>query len=215
MNLGEILRRVRSLVSVDDYNLVTRQQMIDFINDAQMDIASVTECLRGVETTTVSEGVRDYSFDADFLRVTKVVFDDKTLGQATIAGLDALDEDWRDDEGTPTKYFMDESLTWLSLYPKPDSDADGKTLELHVIYKPAILSDDTDTPEIPTQYHSVIVDYVISQLKKIAGDYNAAVINYRFYQGGRDKVKRLVAKQESKPMRFRPSVKYYPQQRYE
>ena len=45
MNLGEILRRVRSLVNVDDYNLVTRQQIVDFVNDAQMDIASVTECL--------------------------------------------------------------------------------------------------------------------------------------------------------------------------
>lgn len=148
----------------------TDTQLNTWINDGSRDIAWRTKCLVTSGLMTTTEDECEYALS--------------TLSSLAIEILDAYyynsdSEDWYKlqptnrkrldvsnpgwlgaDAGEPTNYAYDLKQDWLLIWPAPDSNNYGEYFKAYYAYDATDLTNDSQSPEIPTQLHDAIVEYV-------------------------------------------------------
>lgn len=144
----------------------------DKLNEAQQYVVAQTQ-FRDFFTqsnTTLAAGTEELSLPTDFSQFYSLVCvgsPNITLRQITPADYDALDSD-----ATGRPYLYDVSGDTMSVYPTPDASYD---IQLRYWRKPVDLELGTDVPEIPGQYHHLLVSYALIKCFERENDYEAAM----------------------------------------
>jgi len=191
--LSSIRDKIRRRIQEPSADRYSDADLNAFINEAQKEFSLDTEYTLSSWTFSASEDVAEYKLPSDLLNIIRVSFDDLRLKETTLSELDKLDEDldedsddddkWVNQTGTPTHYlFVTENV--IRLYPYPDSDADGKTIEIYGVQIPKTLSNDADKSDISDIFERTIADWVAWQIFDIEGEIDQAIRFERKYNKG-------------------------------
>lgn len=191
LTLGDIKRRVRSVFGDEAGALLSDDDIKDWANDAQLDLARKTLCLQSHRQTSVVAGDGSYGLPEDFLGARRVTFDGKILEPTTLDELDLV-HPHRDAEtgtDTPTRYYI-----WggkLYVHPNPTNAGVGN-LDMFYGRMPLRLENDGDQSEIPAQYRPDLERFILAKAKEkdeefdqasvLRADYELQVANARSEQ---------------------------------
>lgn len=129
------------------------------------------------------DGTSEYSLPSDIFAVLRVAHKGIKIESVSAYELDVLhNEDWTDDEGTPTKYYvdLDPNNKKLRLFPIPQAGDAGANLTLEYIKIPPALSADASVPldghTLLTPYHDAIAYGAAMSLLNILPDQASIVM---------------------------------------
>jgi len=117
----------------DNYNRYSEASIEDALNDAQIEAAKMTKCLRGFGILTMKDGYAQYKPPTEMLQLDKAFFYQSAtsyyeLIQKSRAWLDRFKKGWRVQEGDPQYVFSGDSygtMRKIGFYPRPDTDGDN------------------------------------------------------------------------------------------
>lgn len=173
MNVGDIKRRATNLLG-DDAKLVFEDpDLIDFINDAQVDLCRKTDILRGTAIINVVAATEFYALPVDFIEIQRVTLNGNKLRKTTWQEIDLFDpnKDVSVPAGTPSYYHREGNQIYL--YPVPSTSVTGG-LKVYYSRTPTAVAIDTDTPEIPLSMHEDLVIRVIAKGHEQVEDFVAS-----------------------------------------
>lgn len=144
---------------------------------AQTDFPQLWEKL----TTSVSAGTDSLTLPADFSRLYSLSVQPST-NEAPSAVRQIRSEDYdllnrQAETGKP--YFYDVNGLVLDLFPTTDA---SYNLQLNYYRKPSELTASTDEPEIPSQYHHLLVSYALVRCFERENDYDAATYHRQRFE---------------------------------
>jgi|GEM_PF-231260 len=168
MTLAELITEVRSQlddpIETDDTDTLWKDiELTRYINEAVREVAIRTSCLVDASTTAICQ--IDIIADTDSYSISPLILQVCTLKLASnncvLEKLDASDIIWHcveKREGTPNAYTLGKDIDkiWFDSLP---TESDTANL---VVYRLPLtdLSDDADVPEIPTQHHLKMLEWV-------------------------------------------------------
>lgn len=163
MLVSDIQRRVKRAFGDEAGSQITDADIIDWINDAQIEICRKNDVIQVIGTIPSVINQPRYALTAlaDILKLFLVKFDGNTLQTLTQQDADQFDSTYdqlNQGTGIPTHYWV--FANNITLFPVPSI---VKNLSVYYIRKPVAVAVGGDTPEIPVQYHTQIVDYCIGR----------------------------------------------------
>ncbi len=162
MNLGAI--RIRLAERLDDQNGVyyTSVEMNSAINEAQRLFVLLTLCLEKTASFSLVAGTTFYTdlraSLTDYLLPLRVNISNVRVRPANFSELDYLNSAWEAATGVPTAYVT-RGFNALAIYPHPSGS--GTSLSITYAYEPAVLTSDSDIPEIPLEHHPDLIDCAV------------------------------------------------------
>lgn len=138
-------------------------------------------------TTSLVEGQSEYSLSGlttlDYLYSVATVNDEGVREKLARMTRDWFDNnvDQDDDEGWPQRYLRENKT--LTIWPPPDSEADGENLELALRTSVASLAAGADTTGLPRNWDEILLHGAIWRAWKSFGDYAQAQQAYNFQIG--------------------------------
>jgi hypothetical protein len=167
MKLGDIIKRVQRQFGDDVEAQITEEDIVRWVNDACLEIASNNSTNQGhfLGTTPVTEGVRNYELPDDMLLLRSIRLDNKKLVGSTYEQISELDDHMDSAVGSPTHYWVFNKL--VNLYPTPN--ANFTSLTILYTKTPDLMTVDLKhlQPDVPVQYHPRIVEYCIAQAAEL------------------------------------------------
>lgn len=139
------------------------------LNEAQRFFCLLTLALEKTSTWTPATNTTFFRMLTIFsdwtvpLRITTAA--GAKVRPARLDELTSLDSQWAKAAGSPYRYAA-LGVDLLALYPQPTS---GFPLNVTYARAPVVMSNDTDSPEVPAEYHPNIVDYAIYRLRQVEG----------------------------------------------
>jgi hypothetical protein len=178
MNVGSVIKRVRSIAGDSAVLQFTDSDVIDWLNDGIRECAIQNHLLQKNASNTTTPGVSEYNIPTDILRLHSVTVGGLKLRSQTLQEWQEFSGDVGADEaqGRPTDFYV--WATKLRMWPTP---TESLPFVIAYTYKPVELeyngSDagiaDTDTNNqalgIPTEYHTRLVDYCLAQVAQQDG----------------------------------------------
>lgn len=168
MDLEQMTRQVYSVVRDAERRYVTTDDVSDWLNEAQLDLARRTELLQHTKTGTLSTATLPLPpTPASDPAVLKVVL--LRLGaddDVAFTDYDTLNA-WKDEGTTPPRTL---GFVWdgaVEFYPVPVS---GTAYELRYLKAPTELAGPEDVPELPVELHFKLVAYARWQALLKMGD---------------------------------------------
>jgi hypothetical protein len=179
MNVGDIKRRATNMLG-DDAKLVFEDvDLMDYINDAQVDLCRKTDILRGTLLLAINAGVESYALTSDVIDIQRVTYNGTKLYKTTWQEIDLFDPSkditglaGAGGAGVPTHYHR-EGMN-IFLYPIPNFTQNA-SLRVYYSRTPAVLAIDTDTPEIPLSMHEDLVLRVVGKGHEQVEDFQASL----------------------------------------
>lgn len=157
MVASEIVDRI--LMRSDDPSAITsdRPEVLSAVNEGQELAALLSLCLETTATLTLSAGAAFGTLLSrlpDYICPLRLSVGGARLRPGTLADLDGDNEAWQATPGTPARYS---TLGWdlYAVTPQPTTDT---AAEFIYARSPKVMLE-TDTPEIPEQYHQSLVYY--------------------------------------------------------
>lgn len=178
-------------------------EIYDYINQAiRLLGAELKWPLQTAEATSVaSQAV--YTFPENFISLTDIYFDNSNLAILERADLSAISNTWQDQEaGTPIYAYKSDNAK-VGLYPKPDSDHAGLTLQIQYIKVPPDLEDDTSIPDLHTAFQDCIPFYAAMLCEHSIGNDDRAKVNLSLYEVHRKKLETKLSTFSEETMRLR------------
>lgn len=142
-----------------------------FIEEGIRFLAPLIKWPRKRDTITPVAGTQKYNLFSDAVLLVKAYFGDPILS-GDVKGLKILTEDalsqlvpgWFEDVAATRdrpRFIILEDRTHVSVWPRPSAaeSASGKLIHITYVYLPAALSSDSSTPDLPTTYHDLLIDY--------------------------------------------------------
>lgn len=146
---------------------------------------------------TVVDGTSEYSLPTDIMDVLRVAHKGIKIESLSAYELDLrLNQDWTDDIGTPTNYYvdLDPNNKKLRLFPIPQAADAGANLTVEYLKIPPTLSADASVPfdghTLLIPYHDAIAYWAAASLLMVRPDQPALVMSGNYmnkYQGYVDK----------------------------
>lgn len=165
MNLGELKTRIferlgENLAAPVFY---TASEVTAAVNHAQQLFAFLTLCVEGTQTLLLNQGEAWYTSDFGHIVLLKCSRTDGTkVKPSRLADLDALDPDWQKATQGPPERYAQLGARLLAVYP-PSSAA--QSMVVNYAASPALLSGDSDVPQIPEEDHPALVDFAVPLLR--------------------------------------------------
>lgn len=172
MNLDQAVRQVQTIFGDNFEVQFEAEDVVDWINEAQMTIARETECFTATQTATYGSTTQGVSYNADFIGERRVTWDGIPLDRTELTSIDnlgVLPPDVSGGIGTPTHFYFWDQKIWL--YPQPST---SKTLTLYYIAAPATLSNMSDQLTVPGHYHKDVVRMALVRARELNEDYSEA-----------------------------------------
>lgn len=145
------------------------------VNQAQQYIAAQTDFREFFTsaTTALAAGTEDLTLPTDFSRLySAVALQSGTEGNQTLSPVTPNDFDRLPTDSTGKPQFYDVVGSTISVYPTPDA---SYTIQLRYWRVPDTLTNDTDVPEIPAEYHHLLTTYSLVKCFERENDYEAAL----------------------------------------
>lgn len=163
MNVQDVATRVKRTFGDDAGVQVTDDDIIRWINDAQLEISVANEdLLETVGTADIIANQADYSMPADINQLRSLMYDNMRIKYLSFNEFNEYLDGFKD----PTNYgsgipqvFMIYGST-VTLFPAPNQSITGG-LRIYYAKHPALVANLADTLGVPTRYHNTIVDYCL------------------------------------------------------
>jgi hypothetical protein len=167
IKLGDIIKRVQRQFGDDVEAQITEEDIVRWINDACLDIASANSTNQGyfIGTTPVKTGVRDYELPDDMLKLRSIRLDGGKLIGTSYEQVNEVDDHMDAAVGKPTHYWIFNKN--VSLYPTPNQDYAALTIMYTKTPDIMTVAMKTIEPDIPVQYHLRLVEYCIAQAAEL------------------------------------------------
>lgn len=165
----------------------TAADAIQALNWAQRLFVLLTLCLEDTATLTLTATTAWYRVRtqvSDWLLPLRLEYANSHIRPARLSELDALDATWQARPGSPSRYAC-LGLDLLALTPQT---AENSTLSAIYAKGPARMTDDSDVPEIPAEYHDLLAGAAIGLLRLREGgqEMQKAMQGLApFFEGGR------------------------------
>jgi hypothetical protein len=167
MNRGELRTLASNLCEDPKQTKFTPAQYNDGLDKAQKQFALDSKALYKDSAITMVVDTAVYLLPTDFMLEKAVTLNGIELDPISRATLQANKDSgrWDDDKGTPRYFVIDpeEAKKTITLYPIPDSDADGTSIVLTYYPVPATMSADTSIPlnssTLMVQFHIGLAHY--------------------------------------------------------
>ena len=180
MNVADIKRRVTNILGDDAKLIFEDADLVDFMNDAQVDICRKTDILRGTSVINVIGGTEFYPLPIDFIEIQRATYNGNKLYKTTWQEIDLFDpgKDSSQTSGVPDHYHREGNQIYL--YPIPSSSSTGG-LKVYYSRTPTALVGDTDVPEIPLSMHEDIVIRMVARGHEQVEDFQASQVKSTEY----------------------------------
>lgn len=168
MLVSEIATRVRKQFGDEGAVLVTDADIIRWVNDAQLEIATKVDVLQGSATAATIANTADYTFPTTYLRIHSIKWNGRRLREINLQQAEELVPN-KDDASTypvgePQYYWVWGNV--FTLYPAPSASV-AQGLRVFYIKQPTAVTAVGDTPELPVKYHPRIVEYCMAQAAEL------------------------------------------------
>jgi len=160
---------------------LTDADIVRMINDAQRNIVARNDSLLEKSATAdTTSGTQEYSFPSDLLKFKSLSY--KGIGDIayrpmkgmTLNELNMYVDSWDGNTSTlavPIVYAIHAAK--FQVYPVP-SDSVIAAFKIYYNRAPVDVSLDTDIPDLPSIYHSIVMDFVLQDAYEMDEDWNAA-----------------------------------------
>ena len=196
--LAKINTDVRSLLNEKTEGFWFDSEITNWSNEAQEEIGHETFCLRTWKTYTIlADDIfdeRELRMDDDFIAIDEgvVYYNDVALKPTTQARLALADNKWRDETGTPARYYVRGDM--LGFDRKISA---GNTVKFYQIERAiAMTSGETIVPFNGDyrliNFRKLIRDYVVSMCWEKKGESNRSDKFWQKYQIGLQRMKELL-----------------------
>lgn len=154
---------------------VTNQDLIRWINDGLLDIATKNKILRAKATTDLISGQSEYDLVAqNVIEIDSLHIENVRIPYYSFVDAEELiysEDPHRAAEGTPKLWY--DYAGKLYFWPTPDETiTDGITV--FFVQAPTAIAAAGDTLTIPDKYYTILVNYVIAQAYEMDEDWDAA-----------------------------------------
>lgn len=176
MQTSDVVRRVQRIFGDNNESQLYVTDIIDWINDAQMEIVRQTQCLQSTvifDTVAPNEG-GPFLLPSNFLFERRVTYKNATLTQTSLPELDNVNAgvDTQSGKGVdiPGYYYI-----WgdgIYLYPVPT--AASQPLKVWYVNSPPTISVASEPLGIPVQYHEDIVRFALMRARELNEDYSGS-----------------------------------------
>ena len=161
MNSQEMIAYTRLLVKEPTEDHYTDADILQFLNEAQIDVASRLEAKVTSVDVQAPAGSSLVAIPVDMLKFKKARIGQTVLPVKDAETLYAEDEDWTSATGMPTN-IVPMGLLSVRLYPIPDSQV---TVTLEYVQTPSTITDDASSvPELPTYAHRLLCKWAAYKL---------------------------------------------------
>lgn len=168
MLVSEIATRVRKQFGDESGTLITDADIIRWVNDAQLEIATKVDVLQGSATAATIASTSDYTFPTTYLRIHSIKWNGRRLREINLQQAEELvpskDNAATYPVGEPQYYWVWGNV--FTLYPAPSASV-AQGLRVFYIKQPTVVTAVGDTPELPVKYHARIVEYCMAQAAEL------------------------------------------------
>jgi hypothetical protein len=142
-------------------------ELLQWLNDGTLDIATRTQCLEDIETETLTANTSTYTLSNNFIAIKSVIYKEAAGSEWTLQKGDLLGL-----TGTPSfgyqknmtgapKYWTQWGNTVI-VYPIPDTGAASDTIDVYLVKRPAVVISSAAVL-VPAIYERALTLYVTSQ----------------------------------------------------
>ena len=171
MNVNDIKSRVERQFGDESGVQITADDIMRWINDGMLEIANKNQVLEAVGTNDIVANSPEYTIPPECLSIwtvkaysRKVKFLSFEEANNTVNNPDDYDSF---QTGQPEYWWKWGSK--IILYPKP-GEAAVAGLKIYFTKRPTVVTQLTDVPEIPLEYHPRIVEYCLAQAYELDED---------------------------------------------
>jgi len=182
-----VITIVKTLIEeAADTNVVTENQLIQFVSDAQIQVATESQCLQSSGTVTLLANTVSYTAPTDMESVVDVIYNYADCGYKSLKKINPGAIPTAADEDYPYFYYYLASKIWI--FPPMASVPDTSTVTVLFAKLPTVITTKTDSLSIPDSYQ-MIVPYKVAMLVALKDNQleKAAVFDNiikSFYAGG-------------------------------
>jgi hypothetical protein len=170
MKVKDIIRRVQIQFGDEVQAQISKQTIVDYINDACLEIVTNNRTNEGIlkGITPIVAGKSQYDLPADLLNLRGVRVNGRVVAAVTyeqLVATQAIDDTANLPVGQSECYFLHDGK--LNLFPVPE-EALG-TLDIMYVKSPDLITVGMLElePDVPKQYHLRIVEYCIAQAAEL------------------------------------------------
>lgn len=189
MLVSEIATRVKRQFGDEAGAQIQDADIIRWCNDAQTDIAVNNDLLQVSATTATTSGVQKYTIPTNLLILRSAKWQGIKLQSVSMEEADTLMLSASSppaSQGTPNAFWQ--FARQIYLWPIPA--ANGTTdLTLYYTRQPVQITAVGDTPELPLQYHTRLVEYCIAQAAELDDNLAHFQLKMGQYKQGIDSLK--------------------------
>ena len=147
----QLVSYIRDFLHDPDGDRWNNDRILYLINQANLDIAKRTNCLRGITAIPLNSGVAIYDLPKDLVAITRVSLNGCKLDLVTHDFLDSrtCTSCWHSSKGTPRKVVFDKlDRHKIRFYPIPDDNSsyNGEAINQYGIIAVPTNGDGGDTP---------------------------------------------------------------------
>lgn len=175
LNVQDVVNRVKRTFGDDAGVQITDEDIIRWINDAQLQIGISNEgLLETTVTANVVKGQSEYDSPPNLSVLRSLTYKGYRIKNLSFAefneyldGFDAPANSTRYGVGIPEVFMVWQGI--ITLFPKPMEDAENG-LKIFYIKQPETVETLADSLSIPLQYHLAVVDYCLQQAYELDED---------------------------------------------
>lgn len=192
LSVNQILTRVTRQFGDQAGVQIDQTDIIRWINDAQREIVLQNQLLQAIATANLIPNQAAYTLPTDMLTMRSIKCDGRKLQPLSLSDAETAIPDF-DNTLTYPIDLPQQFWIWanqLVLYPSPSSSA----IQLKIYYtrQPVDVSQVSDTPELPPQYHNRIVEYCLQQAYELDENWQAADLKATQFSQGVNQLKENV-----------------------
>lgn len=156
--VSDVARQVGRSFGDTDQILITNADIIDWVNEAQLELVKRTNC--NIATVTAVASSYPIIMPAGSVGVTRILYGTVPLVEVDIGQLDALGVDLTIRQTSPMYYYFRDRK--VNLYPLQPT-ADTTTVSTDYVQHPTTVTLVTDPLTTPDTYNPEIVKYVLAK----------------------------------------------------
>ena len=209
MTLEQAKDRLRRMIQEASAALFQESDLYEFISDAQQEFCADTDCLCGLTTFDISDGVLEHTLPTGTQRIFELWWVDGDsywlLEQADDVESTMIWGEKQRKEGKPTRYIR-RTFDKIQLNPLPAAD---KTCQIYRSYEPAAISLSADTFSVRDSWvRKCVLSLAAQRAFERSGEMEKAESYKRDYFYNLQEVKKQVDRWN---VRSKPASQFQPQ----
>lgn len=204
-SLAQLRTLVRRYINEEDSanSHFTDPEINDYLNQGITFLGTQMEWPEQVDEATATAGQALYQLPDDFVALVDVYFNNQKIIVLERADLGEITPGWQNDPASTPKIAYRFNRNTVGLYPPPDANQTGYSLQIQYIHLPATVSSDTDIPDLHIAFQMCLPFYAAFLCDYKLGNDKKADIHLQKYDQHRKALMSKVQKYSDDLLRFR------------